>query len=44
MHIEDLQITLALIDSIHRTDDKDIQDKLKQIVSIRLDAILAEGK
>jgi hypothetical protein len=44
MFAEELQITLALIDMLNRTGDVDIQDKLKQIVNIRLDAMLAEGK
>jgi hypothetical protein len=42
MTIEDLQIILALIDSMHRTDDKEIQEKIKRIVNAKLDDALKE--
>lgn len=42
MTIEQLQEISILTDLIHRTDDKDIQDKFKQLVNIRLDALLKE--
>jgi hypothetical protein len=43
MHIEDLHLTLALIETLNRTDDIVVKEKLTKIINTRLDAIIAEG-